>query len=66
MTHVIDIFTSEDMENISLCISQYLDHSLLYNKMQYGYQAGLSVVYYSIDWVNGLIAVLPAGSHDVL
>jgi hypothetical protein len=23
-SHVIDIFTSEDMENISLCISQYL------------------------------------------
>jgi hypothetical protein len=23
-SHVIDIFTSEDMENISLCIFQYL------------------------------------------
>jgi predicted P-loop ATPase/GTPase len=23
-SHVIDIFTSEDMENMSLCISQYL------------------------------------------
>jgi hypothetical protein len=29
-THVIDIFTSEDMENISLCIFQYLT---LYYKM---------------------------------
>jgi hypothetical protein len=32
-SHVIDIFTSEDMENISLCIFQYL--TLLYNKMGY-------------------------------
>ena len=31
-SHVIDIFTSEDMENISLCIPQYLT---LYNKMPY-------------------------------
>jgi hypothetical protein len=29
-SHVIDIFTSEDMENISLCIFQYL--SLYYIK----------------------------------
>jgi hypothetical protein len=29
-SHVIDIFTSKDMENISLCIFQYL--TLLYNK----------------------------------
>ena len=25
-SHMIDIFTSEDMENISLCIFQYLDY----------------------------------------
>jgi hypothetical protein len=31
-SHVIDIFTSEDMENISLCIFQWSEsHSLLYN-----------------------------------
>jgi hypothetical protein len=40
-SHVIDIFTSEDMENISLCIFQYLtvyfsvSHSLLCNKNFY-------------------------------
>jgi uncharacterized membrane protein len=34
-SHVIDIFTSEDMENISLCIFQYLMHSRLYNNMSY-------------------------------
>jgi uncharacterized membrane protein len=34
-SHVIDIFTSEDMENISLCIFQYLMHSRLYNNMLY-------------------------------
>jgi uncharacterized protein with PQ loop repeat len=27
-SHVIDIFTSEDMENISLCIFQYLHGDL--------------------------------------
>jgi hypothetical protein len=31
-SHVIDIFTSEDMENISLCIFQYLT---LYNNIIY-------------------------------
>jgi hypothetical protein len=32
-SHVIDIFTSEDMENISLCIFQYLtlDYIINYN-----------------------------------
>jgi hypothetical protein len=32
-SHVIDIFTSEDMENISLYFS--VSHSLLYNKDEY-------------------------------
>jgi hypothetical protein len=32
-SHVIDIFTGEDMENISLCIFQYL--TLVYNKFPY-------------------------------
>jgi hypothetical protein len=42
-SHVIDIFTSEDMENISLCIFQYLtlyrSRSLLYNnnRLLYGF-----------------------------
>ena len=29
--HVIDIFTSEDMENISLCIFQYLTVNYIIN-----------------------------------
>jgi hypothetical protein len=32
---VIDIFTSEDMENMSLCISQYLTLYYIYNKRWY-------------------------------
>jgi hypothetical protein len=34
-SHVIDIVTSEDMENISLCILISVSHSLLYNKLTY-------------------------------
>ena len=34
-SHVIDIFTSEDMENISLCIFQYLTLSLFTRKLSY-------------------------------
>jgi hypothetical protein len=30
-SHVIDIFTSEDMENMSLCISQYLTLTIMIN-----------------------------------
>ena len=30
-SHVIDIFTSEDMENISLCIFQYLTLDYIIN-----------------------------------
>ena len=32
-SHVIDIFTSEDMENISLPVYFSISHSLLYNKL---------------------------------
>ena len=40
---MIEIFTSEDMENISLCISQYLTQTLLYNKRLYYMSARLTV-----------------------
>ena len=30
-SHMIDIFTSKDMENMSLCVSRSVSHSLLYN-----------------------------------
>ena len=32
--HVIDIFTSEDMENISLCIFQYLTLYYIINSLK--------------------------------
>jgi hypothetical protein len=34
-SHVIDIFTSEDMENISLCIFQYLTLYYIINIIKY-------------------------------
>jgi hypothetical protein len=33
-SHVIDIFTSEDMENISLCIFQYLTLYYIINSLK--------------------------------
>jgi hypothetical protein len=47
-SHVIDIFTSEDMENISLCIFQYL--TLLYNKESSCIQIKVECV--PEKWVN--------------
>jgi hypothetical protein len=44
-SHVIDIFTSEDMENISLCIFQYL--TLYY--IQHTVCSSVYVIY----WLRG-------------
>ncbi len=42
--HVIDIFTSEDMENISLCVSHSVSYCQLYNKVK----LYLFVIFYAI------------------
>jgi hypothetical protein len=48
-SHVIDIFTSEDMENISLYFS--VSHPLLYNKTVYQY-GKMFYIFYNIAQRN--------------
>lgn len=49
--HAIDIFTSEDMENVLQCISQYLTSCLLYITNIYTYGIILDIWHLGINYI---------------